>query len=68
MAEKEGDEPWYQDRGAEKTENSKVKMENGEEGERERRKDGSEYGGIENSRPMIIANWPICQLYLYIFI
>jgi hypothetical protein len=39
--------------GVEETENRKVKMENGEEGKRERRKDGSEYGSVESSRPMI---------------
>jgi hypothetical protein len=39
-----------------RAENGKMKMENGEEGEGERRRHGSEYGSVENSRPMISAN------------
>jgi hypothetical protein len=57
MNEKEGDELWYQDRGAEKAENRKVKMETGEEGKR--RKDGSEYGSVASSRSMI-AKYIFC--------
>jgi hypothetical protein len=42
VIENKGNGARYQDRGDGKTEKRKVTMENGEDGERERRRDGSE--------------------------